>query len=55
MVAHALYCSTQKAEAGGSLNSEPAWSTEGSRTARTTQRDFVSKNFLDVITGMTKM
>jgi hypothetical protein len=37
VVAHAFNPSTWEAEAGGSLNSRPAWSTVSSRTARATQ------------------
>jgi hypothetical protein len=44
VVAHAFNPSTWEAEAGGFLSSRPAWSTESSRTARTTQRNPVSKN-----------
>ena len=45
MVAHAFNPSTWEAEAGRFLSSRPAWSTEwGSRTARATQRNPVSKN-----------
>jgi hypothetical protein len=43
VVVHAFNPSTREAEAGGFLNSRPAWSTD-SRTARATQRNPVSKN-----------
>jgi hypothetical protein len=45
VVAHAFNPSTQEAEAGGFLNSRPAWSTKvSSRTARAIQKNPVSKN-----------
>lgn len=43
VVAHAFHSGIQ--EAGGCLSSRPAWSTKWvPRTARTTQRNYVSKN-----------
>ena len=45
LVTHAFNPSTWEAEAGRFLSLRPAWSTElSSRTARSTQRNPVSKN-----------
>jgi hypothetical protein len=44
VVAHDFDPSTWEAEAGRFLSLRPVWSTLSSRTARTTQRNPVSKN-----------